>query len=125
MNDGDDNNNQETSGSENVPRTLFEREDDEIDIIELLKNSLKEIEKYGLSDQDGALIASQTGMWDFKTQLAVSAYIRHLRFKNTVIYKSLELIAAGEISKNNTQEFAAEALKAVSIRKWRNTNEGS
>lgn len=90
------------------------------DPLEEFKATLKQVEIYGLSDEDRAALAGDTGMWPSQVQLLVSAYIKHLRFKQTVMHKSLEVLASGMVKEGDAIEFAQGALEQVSLRDWRN-----
>lgn len=90
------------------------------DPLEEFKATLKQVETYGLSDEDRTALAGDTGMWPSQVQLLVSAYIKHLRFKQTVMHKSLEVLASGMIKEEDAVEFAQGALEQVGLRDWRN-----
>jgi hypothetical protein len=90
------------------------------DPIKEFKATLKQVEIYGLSDEDRAAVAADTGSWPGQVQLLVSAYIKHLRFKQTVMHKSLEVLASGMIKPEDAAEFAQGALEQVCLRDWKN-----
>lgn len=88
--------------------------------VEEFKATLKQVETYGLSDEDRAAMSADTGRWPPQIQLLVSAYIKHLRFTNSVMHQSLEMIASGMIEAGDAAEFAQGALEQVGLRDWRN-----
>jgi len=93
--------------------------------IEEFKATLKQVESYGLSDEDRDAMAKDTSHWPAQVQLLVSAYIKHLRFKNTVMHKSLEVLASGMIKAEDAVEFAQGSLEQVGLRDWRNIPHGN
>lgn len=90
------------------------------DPVSEFKETLKQVEKYGLSEEDRALLAKDTGSWPSHVQLLVSAYIKHLFYNNAVMHKSLEALASGIITGDEAIEFAQGALELTSLRNWRN-----
>ena len=69
-------------------------------------------------------MSEDTGNWPPQAQLLVSAYIKHLGFKNAVMYGCLEVLASGMINAEDVVEFAQGALEQVALRNWRNTRHG-
>lgn len=90
------------------------------DVLSEFKETLRQVETFGLSDVDRAAVAQDTGHWPPQIQLLVSAYIKNLRFKNAVMYKTLEVLSSKMINASDVSLFASSALEQVSLRSWRN-----